>query len=199
LLLRKAYICFEITPLKRLGYIALLILILLQAGGLLLVYNAQQGYARYKMARLMASREGRLIDMELSTSEYQAAKVAGHDEICCNGKMYDIRSMVASAGRVKLRVINDTGEEAVIKKIKRLTGEKHNKEMFEQLMKLFAQVYTIPSFGHEAVLVALHQPYYHGIHSPIYFLSAAADELIHIDLLYQQACRITLRLCSRIR
>lgn len=154
----KAYICYKNTPLKRLGYITLLTLLILQAGGLLLVYKAQQWYASEQMADLMEDG-GAFTELELTPSEYTRAKVGQH-EIYYQGRMFDVRTVAFGANRITLRVMNDAGEDAALKKIKGLTSEKKNKDLLEQLMKLFAEAYTPVSVSSPIHFSSVIPPYY---------------------------------------
>jgi chorismate mutase len=131
--------------LKKIGYIILFALILLQAGGLLLVYKIQQCYVQHQMAELIERSEGDFLELKLSPGEYEKNK-SGADEICYKGKMYDIKAVVVGQNTVNLQVVNDAKEESVLKKIKALTENKEeDKELIEQLLKLFAHAYISPS------------------------------------------------------
>lgn len=137
----------------------LLTLILLQAGGLLLVYKVQQGYIRHHMAELMEERTSRFIELDLSATDYQNARIST-SEICYNGKMYDVKDVSIHEGRVILRVMNDAREEDVLQKIRSVSQDKKEQELLEQLMKLFAQVYTPVSIHYAVAIASITQPYY---------------------------------------
>ncbi len=140
-------ICFlHLLPLKKFASISLLLLILLQIGGMLLVYQLQQRSVQQEMKQTLCNEPTRLEKITLSTKEYNSYKInAG--EIAIDGKMYDVKSVKHSVHSVELWVINDQKEEHILQKIASFfhQNEAAPKSKFpNQLEQLFSLAYLLP-------------------------------------------------------
>ena len=120
-------------------------LILLQAGGLILVYKLQQSYIQHRMALLVRQMSTGLTTLDISKKEYQQGK-RGTNEFYFNGKMYDIKSAVVSGSTVRLEVAPDTDEDDVLSKIGSVSHRENQAGgALEQLINLITQTYITPS------------------------------------------------------
>lgn len=94
----------------------LFVLLLLQAGGLLVVYELQLVSARWKMHQAMEKFSHPVSILRLSSAQYQLCKV-GDDELRVNGKMYDIRSIQFQGDSVTIAAIHDEAESKIVQKV----------------------------------------------------------------------------------
>ena len=132
----------------------MLSILLLQSGGLLLLYKIQQCKVRYEMQQTMKKEETVFLKLTIAISEFEKIKINPH-EISFQGKMYDITSKVISGKVVELLVIRDTKEETIFKKIKWLTEntDKQNNELPNQLVKFLTLAYICPSVDNKMVFL----------------------------------------------
>jgi hypothetical protein len=135
--------------LKKIGYILLLTILLLQAGGMLLIYKMQQCYVKQEMQQTLNNSKTKFQKITLSLSEYQKSKINSH-EISINGKMYDVKSVNILENNVKLLVINDSKEENILQKIKDFTNRTNqpNSDLPNQLQQLLSLNYLSPEIKH---------------------------------------------------
>ena len=138
---------------KKIGYIALLSILIIQAGGGLLIYKIQQYYVQMEMERALNNEETSFQQLTLSFNDFQKGKINAH-EISFDGKMYDIRSIKISGDKVELLVINDTKEENIIENIKRSVNpnDQQNKGLPSQFVKLLTLVYVVPATDPDLLL-----------------------------------------------
>lgn len=151
---------------KKNAYITILFVLLLQAGGLLYILNAQRGYVQYQMSKIVLEENGKFEKMTLSKSAYQTSKVNAK-EISLAGKMYDIKSMSIEKDSVKLVVINDCKEESILKQIKILLGATDipYSHLPNQLYKLISLVYISPDFSYAFPNPSFHLFLFHHFNS----------------------------------
>ena len=131
--------------LKKSSCIALLIIILLQSGGMLLLFQIRQFNIQYRMEVLISRKETKFLKMVMSVSEYQKCRIdAG--EILVNGEMYDVKSLVHSAGKIELLVIHDKHEGGLIKRIQQLAAgsKENNSPLPNYLIKWLSVLYFSP-------------------------------------------------------
>jgi hypothetical protein len=122
------------------------VLLLLQAGGLLLFYEVEQVYARWEMAEAMEEASLPQEQITLTAGEYNKCKI-GDDELRLNGKMYDIRSVKKVDGKVIVTAVCDEYEGRVLDRISRvLMGhDDGGKAIPSPLLELLSFVYLVPA------------------------------------------------------
>ena len=127
----------------RLLAIPLLLIMLLQAGGLMLFCTVQREVVQAEMKRELARPDAEVKKLVLSRREYAAAKL-NHFEIRHEGKMYDVRSRVFEDGQVVLEVIHDEKEESLFREIKKLVmhHDTHDTKLPKALKVLSGTFYT---------------------------------------------------------
>jgi hypothetical protein len=132
--------------LKKTSYIALLIVILMQSGGLLLVYKMKQLKVQFKMMQVLRENHEGFSKLTLTLAEYNQSRIKSH-EISWQGRMYDVKSKVITGNSVDLLVIHDEKEENILKKIKLLAGNtsSQNRELPQQLVQLLTLTYICPA------------------------------------------------------
>ncbi len=120
----------------------MLFILLMQSGGLFLVYKVQQWNIQNKMSQVLKNDQTGFIRMTLTVSEYQKYKVKSN-EICWKGKMYDVKSAVISGDNIDLLVINDIREENILRQIKLMTDNaaKQHRELPHQIIELLIAPY----------------------------------------------------------
>lgn len=119
--------CYQATKLmilKKLILIFFLIVLLMQAGGAWVCLKIQQFIAQHEMEEDIDEIETCFEKMSISLEEYTASKI-NNKEVSIKGKMYDIKSVTISNNIVELVVINDTKEEKILERIKKLTEANH--------------------------------------------------------------------------
>lgn len=120
----------------------LLAILLLQTGGMLLVYKIQQFYVQYEMRLLVNDSSTSFEKLILSTDEYHKSRVNSR-EILFKGNMYDVKSVKITGNSAELLVINDKKEKTLVKNIKDFLYKtnQQKKELPEQLQKFLSLNY----------------------------------------------------------
>ena len=163
---------------KKISVILFLIILLMQTGGILLFYKAQQAIVQKEMERDIDEIGTSSQKLSLTTKEYAVNKINDH-EISISGKLYDIKSVKTLNGKIELVVINDTREEKILEDIKKLaeTCNRHNKNLPNHCFNLLTLFYIFTetadtshellclttAFQNYSDVVISHQP---GIQSP---------------------------------
>lgn len=133
-------------PLKRIGYVLLTFLLLLQAGGLLVCYEVEQGMVCYRNECRAVKMAGRRHLLVLTDEEYTRSRV-GKRDLRIGEQMYDIISMVRQDGRVYVTAVRDHKEERIIKRIAAIAG--HTQQgagaVPDGLLRLLSVVYVLPA------------------------------------------------------
>ena len=107
--------------LKIVGSLLLLAILILQGGGMLLIYRIQQSYVQDNMIQSINSSKTQFQEIVLSRSDYQLSRINA-SEITINNKLYDVKSVNISGDRVNLLVLNDSMEENILAKIAEFTN-----------------------------------------------------------------------------
>ncbi len=138
---------FISNPMKPYHYIPLLLIILLQSGGISLYYKIQQSLAHNQAHHKLHKKNTRFHKLTLTLSEYHHSKVE-HDEIRLNGKMYDVKSAKIVGNTVELQVIHDTEEETMFKEIRKFFDRTNqpNSQFNHHLQLLLTLSYLPPSY-----------------------------------------------------
>jgi hypothetical protein len=121
--------------LKRTINVGLLLLLMMQSGGLYIALKIQQYSAKVVMQHTISHNEAPAIHMTLSLSDYMKSLVE-KNEIFYRGKMYDIKTRIFSVDSIDMMVIHDVKEGNILKKVKKLFA--HNND----LQKTFPEVIT---------------------------------------------------------
>ena len=121
------------------------VLLLLQAGGLLLFYEAEQLYVHHEMQQSLKKCDRPTLQLTVSLDEYREGRI-GKDELRLCGKMYDIRSGKVAGDKVVLTVVRDRKEEEALRKIAQIVGgqKTDNNAIPKSLVELLSFVYLIP-------------------------------------------------------
>lgn len=119
-----------------------LCLILIQSGALIFLLSMQQSIVKIKMQHALQKNIIEYEKLNLSIIEFNKYKV-DKNELCINGKMYDIKSAAFYSDKVELIVVNDIEEEFIINAITDLmdSDNKQNKEFPDQIIKLLSFCY----------------------------------------------------------
>jgi hypothetical protein len=106
----------------------------------------QQYAVKFAMQQELNDEETRFEHLTISRSEYIKSQVE-ENEICLQGKMYDIKSLSFTNDSVKLLAIHDTDEEDIIKKIKEFfaTSQSQKDKIPAFLIQLHLLAYVLPS------------------------------------------------------
>jgi hypothetical protein len=142
--------------LKKIVYILLLVVMLLQAGGMLLMYRIQQFKIQYEMKLVINDSETSFERLILSVSEYRKSQLNSR-EISYQGNMYDVKSVTITGDVAELLVINDIKEKFLLKEIKDFLRKSNEskKELPDKLQKFLSinyisvdegRIIYIPSF-----------------------------------------------------
>jgi hypothetical protein len=111
--------------LKKTSLILLLAIIILQAGGVLFVYQLQQHQVKLQVKRDLIGKGTHFQKLELTLSQYNQS-VINHNEIEFGDAMYDIKSMKVADGKVTLIVLGDTKEKKIVDRIRSHTNQTNN-------------------------------------------------------------------------
>ena len=133
---------------KKVLFISVLAIILLQSCGMILFFQIQQNLIQNQMRISLANSESKFENLNLSLNNFNDCKINSH-EIMYNGIMYDIKSIKISGDNVLLKVLADKAEFGLVQKIKNYFGidNKHESKIPEKINKLFSLVYIIPAIN----------------------------------------------------
>jgi hypothetical protein len=158
--------------LKKLILFGLLFFLLLQAGGLLVVFRLQQQIIRNRMARMIESEPSNTESLTISLEEYEASRV-DRREILYKGHLFDIVSIQYTQNGVELKVIPDYREEAVAGKVRILEEQEKNRQkqdLPEQVLKFYSQVYLSPVTHDNPLIPAAIETKYPVLREDNYFI-----------------------------
>ncbi len=102
---------------KRIGYILLITILFLQAGGILIIYKVDQFFVRNEISAILNSENSQYQKLTLSIAEYQKAKINSY-EISYKEKLYDVKKVIIAGDIAELQIIHDNLEEKILEKIK---------------------------------------------------------------------------------
>lgn len=128
------------------GYILLLFVLLLQAGGMLFIYRAQQCFVKYEMQKILNDSRTNFEKITLSLTDFKKCKI-NSEEISLNGKMYDIKSVSIVGDKAELLVVNDTWEEEIVVHINKFFNRNNqpNTSDSKKLQQLLTMKYLSPA------------------------------------------------------
>jgi hypothetical protein len=152
----------------------LLSILLLQTGGMLLVYKIQQFYVQYEMSLLVKDSHTSFEKLILGTADYQKSRINSH-EISFKGNMYDVKSVKITGDIAELLVINDKKEKNLVKNIQDFLTKtnQQKKELPEQLQKFLSLNYLSADQELTIVIPSLSSIIFQSVNS--YFLSDLSD------------------------
>ena len=90
---------------------------LMQSGGLLLIYEVRQCFTQYEMLELINNSKKKQETFLLTPAEFKNKRINNH-EIYIDGKLYDIVSKKHSEKNIQILAIHDSEEENIISNIK---------------------------------------------------------------------------------
>jgi hypothetical protein len=161
---------------RRLFNILLMLLVLLQTGGVLLIYGYRQYQVKREMrTQILAAQEG-LEKIILSTEAYLKARVDRH-EIMLEGRMYDVHSMAVTERGVEILALHDEKETAVINDMLGFFGFAHHKEspVPQKILTLMGLEYTLPeAVDFSPVLYPVHTNFFQSAETFVSFDPAVA-------------------------
>ncbi len=133
--------------------LGLLLLLLLQSGGMFVFYSVQQGIHQYRMMRKIETETNGFETLRLSYDHYVKSLVETN-EVRLNGHMFDIRSVRHFNDSVELVARRDHKEERILLAIRSfLPGQlPPHRKVPEYLLKLLNQHYVpAPLFSFDAL------------------------------------------------
>jgi hypothetical protein len=124
-------------------------ILLLQTGGILLIYKLKQSYVQYQMSLSLKSNETTFEKIIITTGDYKKSRIKSN-EISYKGKMYDVKSINIFYDKVELLVINDRDEENILEAINNFVSKTNRPdiELSNQLKILFSLNYLSPDTEH---------------------------------------------------
>ena len=137
---------FEHLKMIRVGCILLLTLLILQAGGLLVIDKIQQIFHQHEMQLVLDDNNTEFQRITLSYSDYHKYKLS-NNELSINGDMYDIKSVSMVNNQVILLAVHDHTEEEIIEKINKLLNNTNTRksQLPDQLQQLLSLNYLVES------------------------------------------------------
>lgn len=138
------YVIYICTTLKPIISIALVIICLIQSGGMLLIYHVQQYTAKLEMREILDKKSTRFQKLNISIDEFHQYKINAH-EILLDNNLYDIKSVKINGDKVELLVLHDAKEKSILDCIKKTASRstEQNKKFPNHLLKLISLVYYI--------------------------------------------------------
>lgn len=132
---------------RKLFYIIVLIVFLLQSCGILFLLQFQQLQVKASMQEMLNDPGSRLEKIILTEKEYHACRIDSH-EIILNGEMYDIKEITKDGDVITILAIHDKYEENILEMISgffQVTGNEKGKSG-TQPVKYKLLVYDLPMF-----------------------------------------------------
>jgi hypothetical protein len=144
--------------LKKAGFIVLIILLSLQAGGLLVVYQVQQSALRHQMQQALKNPDTELEKLTLTLTQYCEGK-RGEDELCLKGKMYDVKTVKFLNNEVTVLAASDTREDGIIADILDIVeSDSETEHKFpKSLIELLTLAYILPGHYQPLLITAKDQ------------------------------------------
>lgn len=140
---------------KTTGYILLVTILMLQSGGLGLIYSMMESKVQYEMLGKVAKKETRFQTIRLTLEEFKKRKInAG--EIFYQGNMYDIKSVKIENNIAELLVLNDTKEKNICEHIQSLNENNSKSDNNDQTFQLIKLI-TLPFICHTNDVAMLFQ------------------------------------------
>jgi hypothetical protein len=126
----------------------LLVILLLQTGGMLLIYKIQQFYVQYEMRLVVNDKETSFEKLILTIDDYKKSRFNSR-EISYKGNMYDVKSVNVTDNFAEVLVINDVKEKILLKEIKDFLHKSNQskKELPDQLQKFLSINYLAAEQG----------------------------------------------------
>jgi hypothetical protein len=133
--------------------IFLILILFLQIGGVLMIYKLELSYAQYNMSIKLESSSATYEVLRMPTIQYKESLIE-ENEICFNGKMYDIKSVRILSDSIELIAINDVYEEKILEQIKGFIKRLNNSHSeipvhFKRIL-LISYIITVASFNFDA-------------------------------------------------
>ena len=124
----------------------MLILLILQFGGILIVFNIKQVIVQHQMKEKMENESSKFENLTLTTNQYKKCRI-NSKEIYFNGKMYDIKSIAFVGDSVKIMAIDDIEEKKIMDIIKMLSNKANdqNKNLPSQIQYITLLQYISPN------------------------------------------------------
>lgn len=113
-----------------------------------MVYRAQQFYVQYKMSLAINDSKISFEKLVLTIDEYNKSRLNSR-EISYKGKMYDVKSVNITTGKIELVVINDVKEKKLLEEIKGFLKKSNQSknELPDQLQKFLSLNYVAANEG----------------------------------------------------
>ena len=123
-------------------YALFVLLILLQARGLLLICTIHQSYVQQEMTNKLNDCETAIEEITITLKANETFKNPGK-EFIVDGKMYDVKSISVDGNKVHLLVIHDTEEESILSLINNLINNTSSSKnpLSVQLDLLLSMIY----------------------------------------------------------
>lgn len=96
-----------------------MIILLLQSGGMLIIFNIEQAYVHTKMTEKLKDSKTSFEKIRITNEDYKKSRI-NRNEIFYKGKMYDIKSSAEDGEMIELLVIHDNEEDNILHKIKKI-------------------------------------------------------------------------------
>ncbi|GEM_PF-2411329 len=138
---------------KKIGSFLLLIIIFLQAGGILLVLKLRQSYVHFSMQHILMSEKSHIREITLTLDDYNNGHI-GSGELLYKGNLFDIKSVKIVNGKVELLALFDSKEETILGKIRDFIDGtiQKNKDHPDLLKLIYALQYLYPA-GEHAIFI----------------------------------------------
>ena len=127
---------------KKFTLISLLVLLMLQSGGLFLLLKLEQQFVKREMETELNEDSDRLTPLSLSLEEFSQCRLNNH-ELKFHGNMLDFKIVGYNHNTVSLLVLNDTEEDSIIHHLStfnKLTQKQQNK-LPQHMVKLMKQCF----------------------------------------------------------
>ena len=144
---------------KKLAYIAISLILVLQIGGMVLILKLQQCMVQLEMKAALSNDATRYQTISLSLTDFK--QKINENEILIDGKLYDVSSYSIKGNTIQLLVMSDEKEENILEKIKEFTtGTTKHSPFPEQMLQLLTLTYILTDCTHKFGLQQISQQKY---------------------------------------
>ena len=138
---------------RRISWLFLFALLLLQMGGLWTSLKIQQGFHRWEMLERIESDPLHLVTLKMSVQEYESCLVEG-DEIRWHGEMHDVKAETLIGDTIELVAFPDKEEDRILNQLTVLEDNHPSRKNGETyLFALSRMLYLQPTLDFQMLIV----------------------------------------------
>lgn len=130
---------------KKIVTILIVIILVLQTGGVILVLQCQQLLNSINISKLLEEDNANFCEINISKTDFEKSKI-NEDEFYYKNDLYDIKSIINKGGDYKIIAIKDGEETNILERFKKIFVENKNQKnkTSDSLLKILSFVFVLP-------------------------------------------------------